>query len=70
MQGAGGRQQTLEQASSSLQYLVMHFITSRIVTQSVQTGKIHLYKNSRQTLQVQCLSSKTSFSISQRVVEG
>lgn len=33
-------------------------------------GKIHFYNNSRQTLQIKCHCSKTSFSISQRVLEG
>lgn len=33
-------------------------------------GKIHFYNDSRQTLQIKCHCSKTSFSISQRVLEG
>lgn len=33
-------------------------------------GKIHFYNDSRQTLQIKCYCSKTSFSISQRVLEG
>lgn len=33
-------------------------------------GKIHFYNDSGQTLQIKCHCSKTSFSTSQRVLEG